>query len=406
MQGIQSTSLLNFEVRKGSGVQISNALKVSPGALYFLMVNPIILNEGIKILSSSLKRRLFGTKKYNGSAEEICRSIIDCCWNKKGFFQVSAGHFNIFYIRDFGWCCDSLLKLGYEEKVKKTLDFALKHYKRSGKVTTCITKKGSCFDFPSYSVDSLPYLIKCLNMLDDDYLIVEYKDFLNSEISSFYSKVIDKSGLVKKNTHFSSMRDHVIRNSSCYDNCFVAMLKNEIKKSRILDNPFEKFDYEQLIKKNFWNGRFFYSDLNKHNFVASDANIFPFYLGIFYDVSMLKSVIACIVRSGLDKPFPLKYTHKVHEEESFILLHKIIKNYETHSCWTHLGPIYIGLVEKVDKKKADTYIETYKNIIEENKNYLEVFDFKGKPFNTFFYYSDESMLWCVNILAFIKKPEI
>ena len=187
-----------------------------------------IIGQGIKIFLLSQRRKIFGFKQYRGNTHQICRSIIEDCWHEKeGFFSASAGHFNIFYIRDFGWCCESLLTLGYRDRVKKTLIFALKHYQKHGSLTTCITASGTCFDFPSYSIDSLPYLLRSLNLLGDKTLIQHFEPFLNKEISKFYDVAIDpKTGLVRENTYFSSMRDQVIRKSSCYDNCMAALLQS------------------------------------------------------------------------------------------------------------------------------------------------------------------------------------
>ena len=79
------------------------------------------------------------------------------------------------------------------------------------------------------------------------------------------------------------------------------------------------------------------------------------------------------------------------------------KGYQDDSIWTHMGPLYISLIKKIDKKLAKYYINKYTKIIEENKNYLEIFDSKGKPFKTLFYYSDESMIWAANYLTLIKE---
>jgi len=38
-------------------------------------------------------------------------------------------------------------------------------------------------------------------------------------------------------------------------------------------------------------------------------------------------------------------------------------------------------------------------LIEQHGNFLEVFDSKGKPFSTPFYYCDSGMLWAANYLT-------
>jgi hypothetical protein len=77
------------------------------------------------------------------------------------------------------------------------------------------------------------------------------------------------------------------------------------------------------------------------------------------------------------------------------------KNYEVNSIWMHIGPLYVKLVKKIDKKLAKKYIDSYTKLIEKHKNFLEVFDSKGNIYKTPFYYSDEGMLWAANYLNLI-----
>jgi hypothetical protein len=74
------------------------------------MFNLTHLSEAWRIFNRSVYAKKYGIKRYNGNAKEICRQIIKDCWNGR-YFQVSNGHFCEFYIRDFGWCVESLLKL-------------------------------------------------------------------------------------------------------------------------------------------------------------------------------------------------------------------------------------------------------------------------------------------------------
>jgi hypothetical protein len=41
-------------------------------------------------------------------------------------------------------------------------------------------------------------------------------------------------------------------------------------------------------------------------------------------------------------------------------------------------------------------------LIKEHKNFLEVFNRKGKPFKNPFYIADESMLWAAKYLDLVK----
>jgi len=351
------------------------------------------LTEGLRIFRRSIRVKNKGIKQYQGNAQEICKQIIEDCWNGK-YFQVSAGHFSCFYIRDFGWSIGSLIKLGYKDKVLKTLEYILSIYSKQ-KLTTTITPKGKCIDLFTYSPDSLAFLIRSLKLAKANNLIEKYKHFLEKEIRKFEKEVINhKTGLVKKRK-FSSIKDQSIRRSSTYNNIMAAMLAKDLKDLNIPT----KLDYEKIkskIKQELWNGSYFYDDLTKKSYIAGDANIFPFWTEVFTESDMLKSSIISIKKAELDRPFPLKYTKKDIAKYNFARM--FVPNYEGSSIWMHMGPLYIQLLKKIDKQKAKEYTDIYTKLIEKYKNYPEVFNPNGTLFKSLFYFSDEGMLWAANYL--------
>jgi hypothetical protein len=353
------------------------------------------VTEGSRIFFKSLKSKI-KIKRYPGNDREICEHIVKDCWNGD-YFQTSTNHFNQFWARDFGWCTNSLLELGYEDEVKKTIRYALNRYKKYNQITTTLTPKGKPYDFPNKAVDSLPWLIHSMRKSKFNYY--DHKDFLNKEIKKFYYTFIDqKTGLVKENA-YSSIKDYALRKSSCYDNCMVALLAKNLANMK-LENPFKKYRYPQLIEKNFWNGEFFYDDLTKKNYVSGDANIFPFVLGIIEDKEKLKKVIKAIQNNKLDKPFPLKYTSPEDKNKiAWIWEEKLIPNYEGDTIWTHMGPLYIKLLKLVDDDQYYTLRNKYKTMIETYQNYLELFNSNGKPFKSLLYTTDHGMLWAANYLT-------
>ncbi len=361
------------------------------------MPSPIFLSEAYRIFRRNLRVKSKGFQRYSGNADEICRQIVDACFNGR-YFQTSLGNFNQFWTRDFGFCADSLLKLGYVDKVKSTLSYAMERFAKYGKVTTTITPSGKAYDFPCYAVDSLAYLIRSLRAANAGDLVLRYRDFLNKEVIRFYNLAIDKDKRsVRTDKRFSSMKDYAVRKSSCYDNVMAAMLANELKQIKILENPFVNYDFKKIIKDKFWTGEYFLDDLSGSSFVAGDANIFPFFAGVFDNKKMLKSAIGKIQENNLDKPFPLKYANDAGNGR-FIFLERLVYGYERGAIWMHMGPLYAQLVKKVDKDKAQEYKMMYKKAIEKYGNFLEVFDASGRPFKTAFYYCDESMLWAANYL--------
>jgi len=358
-------------------------------------MNLTLVKEGLRIFLSSRKIKKKGIKKYSGDAREICQQIVSDCWTGN-FFKASQGNFAQFWTRDFNWCCRSLIKLGHQKKVKQTLLYALNHFQNHGQVTTTITPQGKPFDVYTYAVDSWPSLINCLRLLNDLELNNRFRPFLEKETMKFYEKVIEKeTGLVKRKD-FSSMKDYSKRKSSCYDNCMVAFLSWNLEQLGWF-NPLKKHDYPKLIKAQFWNGRYFYDDLDKRNYVAGDANIFPFILGVFNDKEMIKSAVKQIQSAKLDQPFPLKYTN--HHPGHFIFWEFLVPNYEKNTLWQHMAPLYIKLVQATNLDLFEKYYSDLTKLIEKYQNYLELFNPDGTIFKSHFYHSAQGMLWAANYLT-------
>jgi len=277
-----------------------------------------IIKEGARMFRRRIHVAFHGTRRYEGNAREICQKIVKDCFNGK-YFQVSNGHFNCFYTRDFGWIIESLLKLDHQKEVHATLSYALERFSSHGAVTTSISPSGKCFNFPNYAPDSLAMLIRSLRLAKAEDLLKSHKSFLNKQIEAFDKKVMDKeTGLVRKDVHFSSIKDHAKRKSSCYDNCMAAMLCEELEKIKTLDNPFKKYDTKEKIKKHFWKEHYFIDDLSGNTYIAGDANIFPFWTGVITNKEMMKKALQSIQREGLHKPFPLKYTKNKLSSKGFV----------------------------------------------------------------------------------------
>ncbi len=365
------------------------------------MLNIHHLFEAWRIFKRSIYVKIYGTKKYEGNAKEICENIVKDCWNGK-YFQVSKGHFCEFYIRDFGLCIDSLLKLGYEKEVKKTLEYALQHYSNQ-KLTTTITPSGKCIDIFKYSPDSLAFLIRSLRVSKSNNLIKKYKEFLIKEIDKCFNLCFNKNeSLIRSDKYFGSMKDESCRKSSTYDNIIIAMLSEELNKLKFY-NPFKNYDIKNKIKNRLWSGEFFFDDINRKKIITGDSNIFPFWTGVFNDKKMMMKSINSIKKVKLDSPFPLKYSTSRFKEHKMYFVELFVLDYERDSLWMHMGPLYVSLVKNIDKDLFKKYVKSYTNIIEKNKNFLEVFDSRGNPFKSIFYYSDESMLWAANYLSLLKK---
>ena len=365
----------------------------SPQARLFMETTHI--THGLHMAGRSIRVAIRGVHKYPGNAKAICRAIINDCWNGR-FFQVSTGNFQQFWIRDFGMQAGSLVKMGHGDKVRKSLDYALKCFQRSGRVaTTCYGDHAH--DFPCYAPDSLAFLLHSLRVAHYS-LNDKEKVFLQKEVKKFITLVIDPSTkLVRKNAHFSSMKDQYIRSSSCYDNIMAAMVARDAK-ALWLD-----CDYVFPLKKfvrTFWTGAYFLDDLSGYDYVAGDANVYPFWSGIVASKIMMESAIASIHKARLDVPFPLRYSAKPAPQKR-ITLSFLTPNYEGNTIWTLLGGCYLHILKDADKKSFNIAMQHYASHIQQHKNFLEVFHPDGSPYASLFYYADEGMLWAVNYLALL-----
>src|SRR3989344_4431042 len=198
-----------------------------------MLIKPTHISEALRIFRRSLKVRVSGFKKYDGDAKEICERIINDCFNGK-YFQTSTGHFCQFWTRDFGMCAESLVKLGYKKEVGMTLEYALERFSTANKITTTITPKGKPFNFPRFAVDSIPFLIHAIKISGRIDLIKKYNYFLIKEVQFYFEKVFDPlTSMVRQNVHFSSIKDHYVRNSATYDNCMLVMLKNDLNELKL-----------------------------------------------------------------------------------------------------------------------------------------------------------------------------
>ncbi|MBI4438844.1 hypothetical protein HY640_02845 [Candidatus Woesearchaeota archaeon] len=360
------------------------------------------LFEGMRIFRHSLDRKIYGHKRYKGTARQICLQVVKDCWNTK-YFQTSSGHFSQFYARDFGICADALIKLGYAEQARKTVKYALDKYSRKNHIAVAITPNGKPFDFPYYGVDSAAFMARSARATGLS-LTQAHRRLLRKEAQTIYAHCIDhETGLVKKQKTLSSMKDYAKRASSCYDNTVLAMLSQELACLGI-PNPLKHYKYKRIIRENFWNGSYFLDDLGGSEHVAGDANTIPYWTGLFTERAMLKKSVSAIKQEGLDKPLPLKYTSR-EVRQKMISYEILVKGWQTDAIWAQLGPIYISLLKKISPEEAMQQTNKYAETIERHGNYMEVFATPERPFRSAFYHSDAGMLWAALFLELIGEKE-
>ncbi len=365
-----------------------------------------ILREGKNIFFRHLNVKIHGLKQYSGNDEEICHAIINECYNsKKEHFMTSNGNYKVFYARDFGWCIQSLINLDYKTQVNNTLEYAMKAYYTHNRITVAINNHDKPFNFPDiYSPDSVAYMYRSLRIAKSKKLILEYKEFLNSELKKFELKVLNSDGTLKDDS-FSGMRDHVKVKRSCYDIIMACMLCDEVNKinklfgKEIIINILEKYHLKEKLIGLYWNKTYFIDSISD-NYCSGHANTYPYYLDIITDKTMLKASIKTIKQNKLDSPIPLKYGYS--NDTKFIWVDMFSHDWEKHTSWAMLGMAYIEVISKVDRKEAKKYLSTYYQMIIKHKCFLEVYT-EEKPYQSLFFTSDDSMLWASMYLDLKKK---
>ena len=356
------------------------------------------LNEGWRMLARRSQVKKHGFCRMGTKWDEICKNIIKECY-KNDHYVTSTGHFNEVYIRDFAWCAEPLVRLGHKKQVISTSEYILQTFKQYGRVGTTIDPLGTVFDFPIAGPDSFAYLTKILTKQQ----MKENKSFIEAQTRIYIQKFLDENGLIKKKLHTTSIKDHAIRSSSCYDNCMSAMLQKNLRNAGI-KSELDQYNYKKLIKENYWAGEYFKDD-SQNNVCSADANIFPFWCKIFNDKAMIRKSVAAISKNKLDYPFPMRFlpegkTYKMIFEAMFA------RRYELDTYWTHMAPMYIDIVAKVNKKKAISLADRYKSLIEYHGTYPEVLEANGEPYKNAFYICDEGMLWAAMFYEVVKRNKL
>ena len=363
------------------------------------------LREGRRMFFRHLRVRGKNFFQFKGNANQIGTQILEHLWNGQ-YYNTSIGNYPLFYSRDFGMVIQSLLDLGHKERVRKTLDYAMDCYKTYGGIKTYITTFGKPIDFPNvYSPDSVVHMFRSLAILDDKELIAKYKDFLQFELDKFYKiATFQITGEIRRFIHFGGMRDHSKRDGSCYDTVMAAIISREADHLG-LNNPLKRFNYAEIIEEQFWNGSFFNDDRSSTTLTA-DANIYPFWYGIFDSKEKIKSAVAAMQEADLDKPFPIKYVTDKKQKGKTISVEILVNNWEAHSIWPMSGLPYIDIVGDVNPEQAKMHLLQYKRLIETHGTFLEVYDNKGKPYKSPVFSTDEGMIWVALYLTLAKEYDL
>lgn len=341
-------------------------------------------------------------ERFDGDAREICQQILDRLWYGD-FYRTSLGHYNFFWMRDFGTVAESLTHLNQTTHVHYTLRWALRHYRRHGRVKLCIDKNGHVFNAPGKeSIDALAWLLHSI-VVSNYELNSEEKKFLDDELARYVSRFLTETGDIRPGVKYAEMRDAVYYDRSAYAVSLVGRLAQCAEILELHNFPFSPSIYETILKNEYWTGDFFRADRRSTNY-SSDSALMPFFLHIVDDATMAEKTLNYINDTELNLPYPLKYG----ERPSRALRYRFgmgplsMPNYTETSIWTWHATYYLHILNYYHH--TEEYKKQYQQfcaLIERHGTYPELVNPDGSWYYAPFYRADPGMVWAA---LFLELP--
>jgi len=345
-----------------------------------------------------------GFHRFAGNVEDVLRQIVLANWNGR-YLSCGTGNHTIVYVRDLSISAEALIRTGFLSEVRQTVDYMIEAFKVAGKITTTINQHGRAYDTFEYGSDSLPYVMRLLRLTDAYEIVEQNEAFFERAIRRYERLVIDgHTGLVRTDRSYSTQKDIHTRRGCAYDNVCLLLLRDELAHAREaglrLPDPFARFDNltDRFIER-FWTGRYFRDTVRGNPYVASDANLFPYFFGIITDSDMAHASIAAVQHAGLDSPIPASYTRVRIRRTENVLMRFLSPNYQGNSSWTLLGGLYLTVLARSDHPDSRHVASFFHDLIDRERTCLELYHPDGRPFKTWTYRTDEAMLWSSLIYA-------
>ncbi len=336
--------------------------------------------------------RYFGKiERFDGNAEEICTQIVAKLWTGD-FYKTSLGHFDFFWMRDFGTVAESLVRTGQRERVLHTLKWVLAQYRRSATITTCVDKYGGCFNAPMHAVDTMPWLLHCL-VVSRYKLNKAERKFIEKQLQKYCRKYLDTTGHVRP-IKFAEQRDAVIYDRSAYAVTLVGRMAWCVEQLGLNGFPFKIQKYQEELITRYWNGQYFNADRTTDAFSAECA-LFPFFLGLIEDEALAGATFDYITDNEYDQPFPMIYT----KQSSVFKYHwwmtaPFTPEYEGNSLWSWHGLFYLHSLRRFSRPEFEHQRERFaKGMIEQHKTFPEMLNRDGSWYYAPIYRGDPGMVW-------------
>jgi hypothetical protein len=347
-----------------------------------------------------VNRYLTKIPRLEGNAVEICRQIVEKLW-EGDFYRTSLGHFDFFWMRDFGTVAESLVKTGYKKHTLHTLRWALLHYRRAGIVTTCIDKAGNCFNAPGAAIDSLPWLLHSLLVSNYDLNKAE-REFLVGQLDRYRKKYLDTAGYVRP-IKFAEMRDAVIYDRSAYAVTLIGRLAYCVEMLQLDGFPYKLLQYQEELLTRYWNGQYFNAD-RKTNAFSAECALFPFHLGVIEDAGMAGATFDYINQEKLNEPFALIYTK---QPEAFTyhwwMNGPVMPNYQGKTLWSWHGVFYLHLLKRYSRSEYNDQLDKFaKGMIEKHGTFPEMLNTDGSWYYSSIYKGDPGMVWAALYVELVQ----
>jgi hypothetical protein len=354
----------------------------------------VLIGAGINVGARSIARRLFGWKRYPGTATEICERVIEDCWTGD-FFAGSAGHFKQFWTRDLAMCTPALMHLGHRDRVVRSWEWGLERFERAGRTTTTIFNGRFARDVYAYACDSLPLLLYGVRAAGAEHLVERHRALLEKEILRFHEIVFDPElGMARPDGYFSGPRDCMTGRSTVFANTMIALLSRLLEDFPSLPNPFRGHDVRTALWQQHWMGDYFRDSLCR-DIPSGDANVWPFFFDVVTDKQMQRRALATLDERGFTRPIPLRYFPTRLPEAELPVPRMATPNYQGDPSWMQLCPAFLRVLGQVDRPQMEWHRAKVAAMIERDQNYLEVYRTDGKPYRgrAFLYQADEGMIW-------------
>lgn len=335
--------------------------------------------------------------KFEGDAEAISRAIVEKCWNGT-FYCTSLGNFDYFWIRDFATVAKSLRQLGYVDKVRATITWALEQYMRRDAVTLCITPLGNLFDAPKRGIDTLPSLIHCI--WTAKYKLNEHeKNFLERKLQEYVEDYINPAtGMLLPKSDDAELRDGAIYDRSAYSVAMIERMAWACKHLGLKSFPYSHMIYRQELLLHYWNGDYFNADFNNTAFSAECALI-PFIMRSVEDTEKLNKTLDYIRDQHIARPYAMRYTNTPKRFHYRLWARTVMRNYAGDTIWTWHGAYYLRLLWGQNRPEAAENEMAFASMIERYHTFPELLNPDGTLYNSLLYKSSEGMIWAAIYLT-------